>query len=322
LADAFSATNHIRIATVPTAPWRRREHHPTPDAGRTRMLCRSAIGSITLASAAFAAALLTAPTPAQAFDQTPYPDLKGQWRRFEVGPVKFDPGKPRLQQGAPLTPEYQAIFEANLRDQDAGGQGIDPTYTCLAPGMPRQMNAYEPMEIVITPDTTHLLMEHIHDNRRIYTDGRDWPADAEPTFAGYSIGKWVDAAGGGRYDTLLVETRALKGPRVYDSTGIPFHQDGQTVIKERIYREPTEPNLLYDEMTVIDHALTHPWSVTKKYRRAEVARPVWRETICAEQNAHVEIAKQGYMLSADGYLMPTRKDQPPPDLRYFKPTPK
>jgi hypothetical protein len=120
---------------------------------RTRMLYRGAIGSITLALA-----LLCALAGAQAFDQSQYPDLMGQWRRFEVGPVKFDPSKPRLAQGAPLTPEYQAIFEANLRDQDAGGEGIDPTYTCLAPGMPRQMNACEPMEIVVTPDTTHILM--------------------------------------------------------------------------------------------------------------------------------------------------------------------
>jgi len=281
------------------------------------MHCRGSIGAIT-----FAAAALTNLAGAQAFDESKYPDLKGQWRRYEVGPVKYDPGKPRLEQDAPLTQEYQAIFEANLKDQEAGGQGIDPTYTCLAPGMPRQMNAYEPMEIVITPDTTHILVEHIHDNRRIFTDGRDWPDEIEPSFAGYSIGKWVDARGQGRYDTLLVETRALKGPRVFDSSGIPFHQDSQTVIKERIYREQAEPNLLYDEITVVDHALTRPWTVTKKYRRAQIERPVWRETVCAEHNEHVEIAKQGYMLSADGYLMPTRKDQPPPDLRYFKQTQK
>jgi hypothetical protein len=281
------------------------------------MLNRGLIGAIT-----FAAALMTALAGAQAFDDSRYPDLKGQWRRFEVGPVKYDPSKPRLQQGAPLTPEYQAIFEANLKDQDAGGQGIDPTYTCLAPGMPRQMNAYEPMEIVITQDTTHILMEHIHDNRRIFTDGRNWPADIEPAFAGYSIGKWVDTFSQGRYDTLMVETRALKGPRVFDSSGIPFHRDGETVINERIYREAADPNLLFDEITVSDHALTRPWTVTKKYRRNEVAQPVWRETVCAEHNQHVEIAKEGYMLSADGILMPTRKDQPPPDLRYFKPTQK
>jgi len=277
------------------------------------MLHRGSIGAITLGLALF-----TACAVAQAYDESRYPDLRGQWRRFEVGPVKFDPGKPRLEQGAPLTPEYQAIFETNLRDQDAGGQGIDPTYTCLAPGMPRQMNLYEPMEIVVTPDTTHILVEHIHDNRRIFTDGRDWPAEIEPSFAGYSIGKWVDGRGDGRNDTLLVETRALKGPRVFDSSGIPFHKDNQTVIKERIYRAPADPDLLYDEMTVLDHALTRPWTVTKKYRRTEVERPVWRETVCAEHNEHVEIAREGYMLSADGYLMPTRKDQPPPDLRYFK----
>jgi hypothetical protein len=278
------------------------------------MLHRGSITALTLALALFPVC-----TAARAFDETRYPDLRGQWRRFEVGPVKFDPGKPRLAQGAPLTPEYQAIFEANLRDQDAGGQGIDPTYTCLAPGMPRQMNLYEPMEIVVTPDTTYMLVEHIHDNRRIFTDGRDWPADIEPSFAGYSIGKWLDGRGDGRNDTLLVETRALKGPRVFDSSGIPFHKDNQTVIKERIYREPADPDLLFDEMTVVDHALTRPWTVTKKYRRAQGERPFWRETVCAEHNEHVEIAREGYMLSADGYLMPTRKDQPPPDLRYFKP---
>jgi hypothetical protein len=44
---------------------------------------------------------------------------------------------------------------------------------------------------------------------------------------------------------------------------------------------------------------------------------VWRESVCVENNPHVEIANQGYMLSADGFLMPAKKDQPPPDLRYF-----
>jgi hypothetical protein len=46
-------------------------------------------------------------------------------------------------------------------------------------------------------------------------------------------------------------------------------------------------------------------------------QPSWREVICAENNNHVEIGKQNYMLGPDGRLMPTRKDQPPPDLRYF-----
>jgi hypothetical protein len=37
---------------------------------------------------------------------------------------------------------------------------------------------------------------------------------------------------------------------------------------------------------------------------------------------HVQIGKEAYFLSADGLLMPVKKDQAPPDLRYFKPTQK
>jgi hypothetical protein len=235
--------------------------------------------------------------------------------------MRFDTNKPwGPGQQAPLTPEYQAIFEANLKAQAEGGQGTTPTYTCLSPGMPRVTNGYGQLEIVVTPDTTHFLVQHIHDDRRIFTDGRDWPAQAqlEPSFLGYSIGRWVDTDGDGRYDVLEVETRHFKGPRAFDSSGIPLHSDNQTVVKERIYLNKADSNLLHNEVTVVDHALTRPWTVLKSYRRETAARPYWREVNCAENNNHVEIGKEGYMLSADGLLMPTRKDQPPPDLRHFQ----
>ena len=252
---------------------------------------------------------------AQAFDESKYPDLKGQWNRT-TAPRWEDASK------APLTPEYRAIFEANVKDQAEGGQGETPTYTCVSPGMPRVMNAYEPFEIVVTPQSTHFLMDHIHDSRRILTDGREFPEDPDPTFAGYSIGKWVDEDGDGKYDVLVVETRALRGPRSYDSTGTPFHRDNKTVIKERIYLDKADKNILVDEITVSDHALTRPWSMTKRYVRKSDKQPVWFEGVCAENNPHIEIANQPYMLSADGKLMPAKKDQPPPDLRYFKQPPK
>src|SRR2546426_6109506 len=132
------------------------------------------------------AALCATIASAQAFDESKYPDWSGEWR---LGPpTKWDPSKsPGRGQQAPLTPEYQVIYEANLADQAAGGQGTDPTYICLPPGMPRQMNVYEPMEIVVTAETTHMLMEHIHDSQRIHTDGRDWPQELEPAFRGHSI---------------------------------------------------------------------------------------------------------------------------------------
>ena len=77
------------------------------------------------------------------------------------------------------------------------------------------MSFYDPVEIIVMPEITYILISHNDDSyRRIYTDGRDWPADPEPTFAGYSIGKWVDEDGDGKYDVLEVETRFLKARAV------------------------------------------------------------------------------------------------------------
>jgi hypothetical protein len=280
---------------------------------------------ILICTTALAAALLT-PIVAQAFDDSKYPDLKGQWRRVAVPSghyrgVQYDPHKPAGPgQQAPLTPEYQKIFEANLADQELGGQAGDPTYRCLSPGMPRIMGPYGEMEVVVTPETTYILIDHIHDNRRIHTDGRDFPANMaeNPQFSGYSIGHWLDEDGDGRYDTLVVETRGLKGPRTFEMTGIPMHEDNQTVITERIYLDKTDPNMLHDEITTIDHALTRPWVVTKDYRRTPTNEPIWwSETVCAENNVHVNVGDEVYYLSGEGFLMPSKKDQPPPDLRYF-----
>jgi hypothetical protein len=258
---------------------------------------------------ALSAALLATMSGARAFDDARYPDLKGQWRAIG-GPMRYDGAKPRGPgQEAPLDAEYQAIFEANLADQAAGGQGYDRDFVCQSPGMPRITNGYGQMEIVVTPETTHVLIQHIHDNRRIFTDGRDWPKDIEPTFAGYSIGRWIDTGGDGRYDVLEVETRGFKGPRAYDN---------QTIVKERIYIDKADRDVLHDEVTVFDNALTHPWTVLKGYQREPDRQPYWREVSCAENNNHVEIGAQPYMLSADGQLMPTKKGQPAPDLRYFK----
>jgi hypothetical protein len=202
-----------------------------------------------------------------------------------------------------------------------GGQGLDPTFTCLSPGMPRVMIPYLGLEFVVTPETTYVLFERDYEfYRHIYTDGRDFPDNmAEiPRYLGYSIGKWLDTDGDGRYDTLKVETRDLKGPRVYDASGIPLHADNETVIQERIYIDKADPNLLHDDITIIDHALTWPWVVNKTYRRVVSDKPIWfGHEVCGEGNAHIGIGKEGYFISGDGYLMPTKKDQPPPDLRYF-----
>src|SRR5260370_22624859 len=124
------------------------------------MLNQNSIATMTLAAA-------LAIADAQAFDESKYPDLSGQWAR--TGVVKCDPTKPM-------------------------GRGQ--------------------LEFLITPNTTHIFFDD-QIPRRVYTDGRDWPKDIEPSLRGYSIGKWIDENGDGRYDVLEIETRGLKGPRSY-----------------------------------------------------------------------------------------------------------
>jgi hypothetical protein len=270
------------------------------------------------ASIALLAWLMASRVAAQPpLDERTYPPFDGQWIR--VDPIeRYDPTKPAGPgQEAPLTPEYQAIFEANLAEVAKGGIGDDPVYRCIPEGMPRAMNLTFPMEIVITPGTTYLLMENPSNLRRIYTDGREFPTDEPPSWMGYSIGRWIDEDGDGRYDVLEVETGKLKNPRTFDSSGLPLHQDAQTVVKERIFLDKTDANTLHDQITTYDHALTRPWSVTKTMRRE--SRPIWVETICGENNLHVKIGNEVYMLNGAGELMPMKKDQPPPDLKHFIP---
>ena len=185
--------------------------------------------------------------------------------------------------------------------------------------MPRVMNVIFPMEIIVTEKTTYMLIEYLTQQRRIFTDGRAFPKDEEfdSSYQGYSIGKWIDEGGDGKYDVLEVETRYLKNPRAYDPSGIPFHEDGKTVVKERIYLDKANPNILHDDITTIDNALTRPWPVTKRYVR-ETRPVIWVEASCPEGNPHVRIGGDYYMRSSDDLLMPVKKGQKPPDLRHFR----
>ena len=277
---------------------------------------------------AFAAVLaMTVGSIAGAADAM-YPNWKGQW--IPVNPsgavgqgAAFDPTKaPGLGQQAPLTPEYQKILENSVADQANGGLGNDPTAQCYAAGMPRMMT-YEAQEYVITPEATYILLGGDDHLRRILTDGRDWPAGLTPTYQGYSIGKWIDEDGDGVYDVLEVETRGpFKGPRAYDSSGLPLHIDDESSFKERFFIDKADPNLLHDVITVFDRALTRPWTVDKTFRRNLDPQPDWPERYCHVTNNWLVLGKEAYRMNQEGILMPTRKDQPPPDLQYFGPSPR
>ena len=70
--------------------------------------------------AALAVVLSLSATAAAALDG--YPDFRGQWAR-PPGGAQWDPSKPGgLRQQPPLTPEYQALFEANMKSLGNGNE--------------------------------------------------------------------------------------------------------------------------------------------------------------------------------------------------------
>ena len=64
-----------------------------------------------------------------------------------------------------------------------------------------------------------------------------------------------------------------------------------------------------------DNALTRAWTIKRSYRRERDAE--WNEYICSEDNRMVTIGNETYRVSDDGFLTPTRRGQPAPDLKYF-----
>jgi len=272
------------------------------------------ISRISLGPIALAAALVAAAAAAQAQDAKKYPtNWEGQWGRGSRVGI-WDSSKPGgLGQQAPLTAEYQAVLEANVKKQTEG-KDFDPKGNCVPPGMPRMMMIYQPMEIIIKPNVTYFLVESTSPIRRVYTDGHEWPKTMLPAFAGFSIGKWSDEDGDGVYDTLSIETRGISGPRLVDGM-IPLAEDDSTITKERISLDKANPDIMKNEITTIDNAFTRPWTVTRQYRRVKDAS--YAEYNC-EDKRNVVINGESYWIGVDGYLMPIAKGQKPPDLKYFK----
>jgi formylglycine-generating enzyme required for sulfatase activity len=245
-----------------------------------------------------------------ALENAKYPDWKGAWTRVVVPGLKdqlsFDQTKASgLGQQAPLTPEYQKLLEDSIADQRLGGSGnfFDRAAHCMPSSMPMMMSGVSPLEFVVTPETSYILIGEPSSAhyRRIFTDGRGWPRRIPSSHAGYSIGHWIDKDGDGVFDVLEVETRGpFKGPRAYDRTGLPLHSDNLSIFKERLYLDKADPNILHDEITVIDHALSRPWTVDKKYTRSPNRRPKWIEAHCSQAEANVR-AHRTWVLIARSY---------------------
>jgi hypothetical protein len=120
---------------------------------------------------ALTGALLSTTATAQVVDFGKYPNFSGQWSRPAGNPNNWR----QVAGPPPYTAESEKKFAEVQAISKQGNPANWPSTFCIPTGMPAMMNLYNPMEIVITPAETYVLMSHNNDQiRRIYTDGRSW----------------------------------------------------------------------------------------------------------------------------------------------------
>ncbi|MBV9912577.1 MAG: hypothetical protein JOZ93_08360, partial [Sinobacteraceae bacterium] len=150
---------------------------------------------------------------------------------------------------------------------------------CLPEAHPSWMLVtHNAMEILFTPGRVTMLGESDGNRlRRIYTDGRDHPADPDPTFHGHSIGHWEK-------DTLVIDTVGVL-PQTYiavsEAVGLP--NDGDMHIVERIHLE--QPDMLRDDLEITaPHVLTRPWKTSRFLFRQRARKYDIVEGVCLQGN--------------------------------------
>jgi len=200
------------------------------------------------------------------------PDISGVWLVTQFFTFSPDKATPKLK------PPYDGLYARRMKAFDAGAPIDDVTADCLPPGMPHIMVVPYPFEIMQTPGRVTMLYEYAGQVRRIYLDGTQNPAGSDPTYYGFSVGRWEG-------DALLVHTTDIREDTQADFTGLP-HSDALT-IDERLRR--VDPETLEDKITLTDpKAYAEPFTVTRIYK----LHPTWTigEYVCEENNRNQSLA--------------------------------
>jgi len=126
----------------------------------------------------------------------------------------------------PLRPEFADLVRQRAKQES-------PLLHCLPIGIPADDVLPGPFKIIQTPALILLRNEYENTLRQIYTDGRKPPADPEPLWLGYSVGKWEG-------DTLAVDTVGFNDKSWLDGLGHP-HSEALHVT-ERFHRRDFGPS--------------------------------------------------------------------------------
>ena len=211
---------------------------------------------------------LSAPTP-----RTPdgKPELAGLWKPQPgmVGDIarNLKPGE------VPFQPWAETLY----KQRRANNSKDDPTANCIVGGVPRSDLVGYPFKMLQTPGMVAILYEAVHSYRQIFTDGRALPVDPQPTWFGYSVGRWEG-------DTFVVETSGFNDKGWLDNAGKPATD--KLHVTERFIRK--DFGHLDIQITIDDpKAYTKPWTVIQPL----VFQPDTEllEYICNENNRYFDL---------------------------------
>jgi hypothetical protein len=238
--------------------------------------------------------------------------LCAQWLNYPTAGIPRGPnGKPDLMASAPRStdgkPDLSGVWQAGgqefFRDLASGlnrdevvmqpwasalqkervakEHGEDPLARCLPHGVPRiNTNGLFPFKIIQTPGVIVILYEQLNLFRQIFLDGRKLVNSPNPTWLGYSTGRWDG-------DTLIVETSGFNDKTWLDTMQGHPASDALHVI-ERIRR----PNFgTLEVVATIDDpkAYTKPWTTRVQKMDLQLDTDIM-EFICGENEkdaAHV-----------------------------------
>ena len=217
-------------------------------------------------STTLGAVLLIVAMPGAAQEGDAVRGINGSWERY---PTRFSglgsepeapPAAPENIPDPPLKPEYLEPWQALQTEiRELTAQGLPPANhysSCIGDGMPAMMQAMFPMEVLETPGQVTIIQEAYNQVRRIHLDEELMaPEQAEPRFAGHSVGRWEG-------ETLVVETVGVKDHVQFRN--VP-HSNNMRII-ERI--RLIDDEFMENRVTVVDpEYLTGPWNWTWMYRR-------------------------------------------------------
>jgi hypothetical protein len=147
---------------------------------------------------------------------------------------------------------YTEWSQEQMKVRRANGGREDPHTYCMPPNFPRAWTLPQHIRVVQTPSMMVLLHEFNGAYREIYLDGRPLPENPNPTWNGYSTGRWEG-------DTLVIETNGIRDDMWLDIQGSPVTESAR--VTERLKRSSF--GLMQVEIAVNDpKAYTRLWSVS------------------------------------------------------------